>query len=1755
MPRALALMLALSACGLLAAAQDSDSDGLPDPIEVSLGSDPDRSEQFQLILDDRTRAAGDKTVRQFQHAPDVSQVWLANVAQDRWLFKITFAKPYATTPNTFILYLDVDNDLATGRQDKGSNRGTDLMYVQINGKFSLAEHAKGLRHGPNKMAVVGDTLYVCDDIKFVQPDGRPRVRFKVLSHVSPPNASDADYSDWKIVRAPAPRQADKPRVGPPPPLAPPAKLTTDRPDADSDGVPDDVELRLGMSPTTPEAFVLMRDDKAVGHGDKDHRELKIAPDITRVCYANVAGNRYVWRLEFAKDFVAQGTVLILYMDCDNRLDTGRQDHSLGTDVMLTCVNGGFGPSIRNPRVATTNRRLRGVIDGSVVYFCMDLLLHHTRAGHAEYRATVLSHRRPETRDADNTPWFTVHGPGESDRPKPRTGVLSEFRSKNLAVEEPWLGWRRDLTAMEAVTVDPAACTVEGFARKDRAFVGPAAAGLVRFRPGKTGRWHIGVALTDDRTSEEELELRVNGRPVATLVAAQNDARLCLFVTRAAIQLDANTTIEIAGRNLTRECKISEIILTRQRPRPRPLQISHLTTWCPPQTGDSLDVHVCWTTNLPSLGQVQWGPGSALDHSAEETADPGHNHRVVLSGMRRDQAYSLAVTTGQGRDACRSQVVGFTAAPARVGKCGVRRARVALSVAEPGSLSRPAWPVATGVPLPRAALSGVNKCRLLDGRGRPVHGGLRAISHWPDGSVKWVLVSAVTPLDTAGASRFVLEYGEDVGRPAVPDPIRVQPTGDGLRVTNGPLQVTLSKRSFVPPGRVVYDRDHDGEFETDELMLMGAGGGPVLRDGEGREFRAAGEPAARLEVEEAGPCRTVVVAEGRFSDGKGHRLMSYRCRLYFHRGFPGVPMVFTLLNDEGRATMPPTLTDIQDLRWPLKPMLGALQQLHGPEGIDAKQASPLRVLQDYEGHTVITAGSSRREADGRPLGGADVVGERGSFAVAMRYFWQTYPKAITVGRGEVVLELLPELPKEQYAQHDSIAERTRHYFWCHEGRYRLPMGAAIAHEVLAYFGDAPGTDVARWWEREPFLAAEPEHYCASGAFMDLSPERPDVFPSWAAYVDRGIERQQERRDRRSEYDFFSFGDWYGERAYNWGNLEYDFAWGALVHFARTADARFVPWAVEPSRHMAAIDVINAAANPYNLGRVHVHCLAHTGGYHPKRIEGAKFWFNHGGHDVGHTWTQGMYGAYCLTGDRRYLESADLVAAWLSRHYTRDFYPWVHRNYGWATLAVLGGYHATANPYYLNAARLFTEYTLAKQDPGTGHWPHPIGECTCESRCMGGKAFMTGVGLSALKMMDQIEPDPHVKHALVRGCDWLHHRMWHPGDNSFQYAECTNFDKSSTHAGTYMLCEPLAYAYEMTKKPVFKEMLLRSLADMATRGPSGSGKGYAMQIRMVPFALHTLAKLGVTRLPTPPPPSPAVAFGGPVTVADGVAAFAPMVHNPGAQPIAVAVKVTASPPGITVEPGTITWNAPAGRSTGPVLHVKGAPGPRSHIDLTFRSGKTRGKATVPLRTPASVAFGQGLAYVGAADDPLGRALRAIGVTLPAVEDVRGDGLSRYAALIIGCEAHEKNHGHLKDAPWRLLEFVHAGGRAAIVQLQDTSYQVQYLPYPLAVSNDSSAFGKLATAEHPIFHSPGPVKSLAGAISYDTVVQADQAWSVLATDQGGQPSVLECRYGKGAMLVIQASMDRYVCGEVQPEGTLTVEACRQFLRNLVAYMKSPE
>ena len=1501
-------------------------------------------------------------------------------------------------------------------------------------------------------------------------------------------------------------------------------------DADGDGTPDEAEMALGMDPRHPDSLVLLHDDKSAAEGDRLSAQHKASPDMTRLWFGNVAGDRYVWRLDFVDDFPGAGIVLILYVDADNRLDTGRQDGARGCDVMLTCVNGGFEPSIRNDEVACSDRALRGVIAGKSVYFSMDLKLKQLADGRSEYRAWGLCHlMEPNARDQDSTVVFVVQGPGTSDRPKPKVAQISEYRSDNMDVQTPWLGWRRDLREMKAVALDPAVAQLRRMRRFDKALVPEQGDASATYRSPVAGDYHLGIVIQDSAAGADEIVVRAAGKPLGRIVGLQNDGAFHLFTVRTPVRLRRGDAIELRAATPLQDFQISEVLLCPRLPAPGPLALGNLAVYCPPQAGDTVSVDVCFTSSAPCAGGARWGEGGRLDRAAPEEAGPGYNHRIRLSGLRRGGRYRVQAVSGKGYDAAQSSPLDFLADRARPARCGATKAVLPLNVSDALAEGRPSWPVNGGLPLPRGALAGADHCRLLDAAGQPFPAQFRELGYWPDGSVKWLLVSLVHP---AGQGGYTLEYGEQVAAAAAPaESLTVEENAEGLVVTNGRLRTTLSRTHFAPPGEVRRDADGDGTYET----LLGTGGeGLVLTDAAGNHYGSAGAPVETLEVEEAGPIRTVVAARGRLVGDRG-KLMSWRCRMTFYRGFPAVPTVVTLLDDEGTSVLPPTMTPITSLVLSLR--------------VPGAQQPRRRWLQDDDNHLRLETEGRTEERAGR----GEAFASAGGCTLALQDFWQRYPKAFTVEGETITAELLPALPADVYAAYTDPRLLTQHYYWARQGKYLVPMGTAPSADLLFYFGERGASQVAAAWQAPVLLATSPDHYCDSGAFADLSVERAGSFDAFAKYVRDGFAGVEARRERGREYSWIDYGDWYGERSVNWGNQEYDLQWGLLLQFARSGELRFFDRACQAARHTAAIDTVLAAPQPSRVGIQSVHALGHTGGFAMARVPDATYWFESGGANSGHMWSQGTYAAYCLTGDPRYLEAAEALANWLAGPYLSGFEYYVHRNYGWPTVAVLGGYDVTANPYYLNAARLFTQYVIARQDPGTGVFAHPIGECTHKPLHMGGKVFMSGAVMTGMKMLDRLEPSDELKQAVVRNCDWMYNRMWHPRDNSFQYAQCTDFDNSSTHAGTYEACEGLAYAYDLTKTPAYREMLVRSLTDAVNRGATNFGKEYAMEIRMTPYAVSAMERWGLKEFPALPPPEPKVSFDNALYLLPGEPAqlFATAENRTG-QPLMVEVRLLTVPAGLETNALQAQWQVPPiGLSTRGLFHLRGTAAPGAVLKLECKVGEARSEVTVALRPAEKLALGAALGYVGSADDAVGRALAKLGRSAPRLDDLRPATLASYGALLVGAEAHAKDYAGLRAAPERLLDFVYSGGRVAVLQLQDAGYLQHYLPWPLVPREDDGTCGDLLRPEHALFNSPKRVAGLKGLLSYDTIGYADPRWTVLAKDNRGGPAILQTSFGQGRLLVIQPSVDRYAAGDLPPAPGVAASACADLMTNVLEWL----
>jgi hypothetical protein len=179
-------------------------------------------------------------------------------------------------------------------------------------------------------------------------------------------------------------------------------------DSDGDGLPDRMERLLGTPPERAQNWTVFwtRDAKTPAS--------KTEPQMLRAAVAHVAEDRFVWRVDWTEPFPSGGS-LLLYMDADNRKDTGRQDSrsNAGTDLMYYYA-GTSSVSYHGEFEKGKTSPLRAEAFGNSVVFCHDAPLH--REGNvAVARVALLGQGAVH----ESTSWIEVRIPLAGTGQKPR----------------------------------------------------------------------------------------------------------------------------------------------------------------------------------------------------------------------------------------------------------------------------------------------------------------------------------------------------------------------------------------------------------------------------------------------------------------------------------------------------------------------------------------------------------------------------------------------------------------------------------------------------------------------------------------------------------------------------------------------------------------------------------------------------------------------------------------------------------------------------------------------------------------------------------------------------------------------------------------------------------------------------------------------------------------------------------------------------------------------------------------------------------------------------------------------------------------------------------------------------------------------------------------------------------------------------------------------------------------------------------------
>ncbi len=1217
-------------------------------------------------------------------------------------------------------------------------------------------------------------------------------------------------------------------------------------DSDGDGISDANEEILGTFPDQAEEFVVVNEDGA----EEDPGEGYIAAqDIVKVEFAHVAEDRYIWRTTFAAEPNLDNHVHHIYVDADSDLETGRPNGT-GTDYMLSTSGGRAWSNhyLPNGERAASGPVVYIATEGNSLLTCADVDLGRDEDG-ARFEMWVLSHTttsddQPTPPMSDNTGRFTVEGIALNDREKiVRPGDLTESTDvtgtfgldiiRPTLVDEDNVVLRYDELELDGYEVDIQ--TSRRYGHLISRGTGATATHTVE----QPGTYHAGFLMYDDG-SDERIAIHVNDEFAGIAVANANNNRHWIYWLDEARDFEAGDRISFEAVGSSGKHGIARVLLMPETPEVREVEyLVENTNWVAPVATDG-EVSISWTTTWPSDTRFEYG--TTTDYGQVVNRE-NHMlvHRAHLTGLDPETTYhgrGVGITpegeTYYGPD------ITFTADGIEPPPTVEGVHEIPLTVRNRHGVDAVAWPVSSGVPFPQGVLGSESDLRLMLGDEEAL-AQFRPLGTWPDGSIKWVLVTILADVPAGESTDYVLQYGRDVS--AMTAAARYAPIareqGDRVILDTGAVELAIDEH-----GQLVGP---NGPHVTELVESARGAFSSALSD-------------AELTIEENGPVRVVVRSVGNLVAEDGSESFEVEQRVEAWRGQPFARVHHTFTNtlpDEVSETTLDTssasrFVDIERVSFAV-PAEGGAWEAALRDGEPLSLSVGARVWQRF--HDEFEPAGAEPVND-RITGG--LVADGGAMAVSVRDFWQQYPKAFEIADDAVRVDLAPDFEEGLYDEFPFENEGHQLFYYLRDGSYTLTRGMAKTHELLLDFGEGAAAR-SEIFQEPLLLTAEPEWYCDSKVFYNVAPRDEERFAAYEEAVDNNIQNYIAARERQRDFGLMNYGDWYGERGANWGNIEYDTQHAFFLEYIRSGnlDAFFLGEAAET--HNRDIDTVQWSPDGGETGLAWVHQMGHVGRYYDESVPDT-LGIPRAGGSISHAWTEGHFGHYALTGDRRSLETGmNVVDYFTTRELSRP-YDWSSaRVPGWHLIMLASALATTNDPYYLNASRIVIDRVLETQDteprelhdyqkePGRTHqvggWTRQMvpGHCRCEPRHRGNANFMIAVLLAGMNYYHDVTQEPEVKESMILGAHFLMDDFYSEETHGFRYTSCPEMRHRVGVSPVYMV-EGIARVYRWTGDEKFLDPLTNGLAYGA--GGSGYGKGFSSYYRSAPRVLADLAAVGLS-----------------------------------------------------------------------------------------------------------------------------------------------------------------------------------------------------------------------------------------------------------------------------------------------------------------------
>lgn len=722
------------------------------------------------------------------------------------------------------------------------------------------------------------------------------------------------------------------------------------------------------------------------------------------------------------------------------------------------------------------------------------------------------------------------------------------------------------------------------------------------------------------------------------------------------------------------------------------------------------------------------------------------------------------------------------------------------------------PVTGGVTLPAGGAPADATFALATTAGAPVPLQTQVLARWPDGSVRWVLLDFIADVPANATALFVLTTNARQASAAAVAGQRVAP-GTGAALLTLADQLTVGLQLTLASGAVC----------------------------------AAVADSSTVECE--GPVRRTGWVRGAFRAADGGRVFQFRLRFSTYAGLDRVRIEPLILVDAS-AGIVQRLRSLELVLTPTTPAREAC--IGGNPGWSGAATGSVRLFQ-RDDQAYAFAGAPG--AGGQAPGWAELTTGAGEYAVALRDFWQQWPKSIEVTAGVLKLGLLPAFRAGDF---DHMGPWYKHQYLFAGDTYRLRTGQARRWDVWVD-GRGDGAALAAAANAPAIPAADPAAAIATGVWGEIAPAGAPGMAEFDPWTENLYHAYCASIRHERDYGAMNWGDWFGERGVNWGNHEYDTVAQLLAQFARTGDPQYFLTADAAARHAAEVDVVHhvnadlaeyfnrhwpTPGYPPRPGMVHEHCIGHVGSFDPVETVRELFVARGIGNsdrpylcldpfNVAHVWTQGLVKYHFLTGDVFVRETVELIGDNLARLVEDGVYDFgiedAHfgRAAGWPLLALAGVYELGGDARYLRAMRALVDRALARQDPHCGGWLYelPAGHCDCVTRKHVGMAgFITAILVNGLSEYGRLTADERIPDAVRRAVTFLNNDTWDESQHDWRYTSCPASTQRS-RPGVTMLA--LVNAGRLAGDPEHRRILQQAwaakFAALQNAPPPGPGQG--------------------------------------------------------------------------------------------------------------------------------------------------------------------------------------------------------------------------------------------------------------------------------------------------------------------------------------------